>query len=54
MDFTILIVGLFIGVGIPLRNKAIAEYRRKRIIGCGSRDKCKNQFISLEGIKGRR
>ena len=30
MDFTIIIVGLLIGVGIPLRNKAIKEYRKKR------------------------
>ncbi len=30
MDFTVLIVGLIIGVGIPLRNKAIREYRKKR------------------------
>lgn len=30
MDFTVLIVGLLIGVGIPLRNKAIKEYRKKR------------------------
>lgn len=30
MDFTVLIVGLFIGIGIPLRNKAIREYRKKR------------------------
>ena len=30
MDFTVLIVGLFIGVGIPLRNKVIKEYRKKR------------------------
>jgi hypothetical protein len=30
MDFTVLITGLLIGVGIPLRNKAIKEYRKKR------------------------
>lgn len=30
MDFTVLIVGLFIGIGIPLRNIAIREYRKKR------------------------
>ncbi len=29
MDFTVLIVGLLIGIGIPLRNKAIKEYREK-------------------------
>ncbi len=29
MDFTVLAVGLLIGVGIPLRNKAIKEYRKK-------------------------
>ena len=29
MDFTVLIVGLLIGVGIPLRNKVIKEYRKK-------------------------
>ena len=30
MDFTVLIVVLLLGVGIPLRNKAIKEYREKR------------------------
>lgn len=30
MDFTVLFVGLLIGVGIPLRNKAIRKYRRKK------------------------
>jgi hypothetical protein len=30
MDFTVLIVGLLIGVGIPIRNKVIKEYRKKR------------------------
>ena len=30
MDFTVLIVGLLIGIGIPLRNKAAREYRKKR------------------------
>ncbi len=30
MDFTVLIVVLLIGVGIPLRNKAIKEYRGKK------------------------
>lgn len=30
MDFTVLIVGLLIGVGIPLRNKVIKEYRKKQ------------------------
>ena len=30
MDFTVLIVGLMIGIGIPLRNKAIKEYRKKK------------------------
>ena len=30
MDFTVLIVGLLIGIGIPLRNKAIKGYRKKR------------------------
>ena len=30
MDFTVLFVGLLIGVGIPLRNKATKEYRKKR------------------------
>ena len=29
MDFTVIIVGLLIGVGIPLRNKAIKQYRKK-------------------------
>ncbi len=29
MDFTVPIVVLFLMVGIPLRNKAIKEYRRK-------------------------
>ncbi len=30
MDFTIPIVVLFLMVGIPLRNKAIKEYRRRK------------------------
>lgn len=30
MDFTVLIVALMISFGIPLRNKAIKEYRNKR------------------------
>ena len=30
MDFTVLFVVLLLGVGIPLRNKAIKEYRKKR------------------------
>ncbi len=30
MEFTALFVVLLLGVGIPLRNKAIKEYRKKR------------------------
>ena len=30
MDFTVLFVVLLLGVGIPLRNKVIKEYRKKR------------------------
>ena len=30
MDFTVLIVALMISFGIPLRNKAIKEYRQKK------------------------
>ena len=30
MDFTVLIVALMISFGIPLRNKAIKEYRKKK------------------------
>ena len=30
MDLTVLIVGLLIGIGIPLRNRAVREYRKKR------------------------
>ena len=30
MDFTVLFVVLLLGVGIPLRNKAIKEYRKKK------------------------
>ncbi len=29
MDFAALFVALLLGVGIPLRNKAIKEYRKK-------------------------
>lgn len=29
MDFTVFFVVLLLGVGIPLRNKAIKEYRKK-------------------------
>ncbi len=32
MDFTVLIVGLLIGVGIPLRNKVIKEYRKQHTL----------------------
>jgi len=30
MDLTIVLVGLLIGVGVPLRNKVIREYRKKK------------------------
>ncbi len=30
MDFTVIIVALMISFGIPLRNKAIKEYRKKK------------------------
>lgn len=30
MDFTVLILGLFLGIGIPLKNKGVREYRKKR------------------------
>lgn len=30
MDLTVFILGLFLGIGIPLRNKAIKEFRKKR------------------------
>ena len=30
MDLTILVVGLILGVGIPLRNKVIKEYRKNK------------------------
>ena len=30
MDFTVLFVALMISFGIPLRNKAIKEYRKKK------------------------
>lgn len=30
MDFTVLIVGLLIGVGIPLRNKTIKKYQDRK------------------------
>lgn len=30
MDFTILIVGLMIGVGVPVRNKLIRKYRDRK------------------------
>lgn len=30
MDFTVIIVALLITFGIPLRNKVIKEYRRKK------------------------
>ncbi len=36
MDFTVLFVVLLLGVGIPLRNKAIKEYRKKRDKGSDS------------------
>lgn len=30
MDFTVIIVALIISFGIPLRNKAIKKYRKKK------------------------
>lgn len=30
MDFTILFIGLLVGVGVPLRNKAIRKYRENK------------------------
>ena len=30
MDFTVIIVALMLSYGIPLRNKAIKEYRKKK------------------------
>lgn len=30
MDLTILVAGLILGVGIPLRNKAIKEHRKNK------------------------
>lgn len=30
MDFTILIVVLFLGIGIPARNKRIRDYRNRK------------------------
>ena len=33
MDFTVLIVGLLIGIGIPLRNKAARERSEERRVG---------------------
>mgnify|MGYP007011666224 CR=1 FL=1 len=30
MDLTILFVGLLIGIGVPLRNKAIRAYRKRK------------------------
>lgn len=30
MDLTILVVGLILGVGIPLRNKVIKEHRKNK------------------------
>lgn len=30
MDLTVVAIGLLLGIGIPLRNKAIREYRKKK------------------------
>lgn len=30
MDLTILFVGLLIGIGVPLRNKTIRAYRKRK------------------------
>lgn len=30
MDFTILFVGLLLGIGIPVRNKIIKQYRKNK------------------------
>ncbi len=30
MDLTIVLVGLLIGVGVPIRNKVIRKYRKRK------------------------
>ena len=44
MDFTVIIVALLISFGIPLRNKAIKEYRKKKGQQT-SKEKRENDFI---------
>ena len=44
MDLTILVVGLILGVGIPLRNKAIKK-RRENMKEKGNEEKWKNMNI---------
>ena len=43
MDLTILVVGLILGVGIPLRNKAIKKRRENK--EKGNEEKWKNMNI---------
>ena len=45
MDLTILVVGLILGVGIPLRNKAIKK-RRENMKEKGNEEKWKNWRIT--------
>lgn len=44
MDLTILVVGLILGVGIPLRNNAIKK-RRENMKEKGNEEKWKNMNI---------
>lgn len=55
MDLTILVVGLILGVGIPLRNKVIKEYRYSTLRRIGVNDKSlfrtiKKQLLILFGV----
>ena len=45
MDLTILVVGLILGVGIPLRNKAIKK-RRENMKEKGNEEKC--EYLEID------
>ncbi len=49
MDLTILVVGLILGVGIPLRNKVIKEYRKNK----GNKEKWRIYF-NWSDVNGKR
>lgn len=52
MDLTVLIVGLLIGIGIPLRNKAVREYQKKGNRSTNIKDRQKRKMIRQTANNG--